>query len=72
MKKFSEIEYKRPDFEALRNSYATLMERFKKSKQGVFAPKNRAVKKGRDTLTVNSDLKKPEFCGSVSFPHIRG
>jgi len=48
------------------------MEHFKKSKQGVFAPKNRAVKKGRDTLTVNSDLKKPEFCGSVSFPHIRG
>lgn len=32
MKKFSEIEYKRPDFEALRNSYATLMERFKKVK----------------------------------------
>ena len=32
MKKFSEIEYKRPDFEALRNSYATLMERFKKAK----------------------------------------
>ena len=37
-----------------------------------FCALKQGIEKGRDTLTVNSGLKKPEFCESVSFPHIRG